>query len=885
MNQETKNFGTKPKNGNSKPTVVYHPEAHYEIFPTGRDFISWMGVGISGFICLFVALTGHYILNPGLKVGDIADRNLVAPYATMVVDEQLTKQATEKARQSLLPVFNVDASREQSTLAKLSQLMAEIEKMQAAGVKPMQPRVAPAAILEYTQAPDTAAPPAAETSSLASAETKPPAGSSTVPKQQLKSPKQTTGPPAAIHVVAKSSPETLRALKQTLKNYVSAHPETTREQILIALSVAPENWTSYKAELDRRVHKMNAGFPRYPVRDKKEWKSTVVEFLPESWSPDLLENSALLVSSILEPNIVIDPQATQQKAKEAAATVKPIMRQINAGDLIVPKGSVITKEFLEVLESVGITEVNQWPMIFSLTLSLAAAMLLVFLFLYTFEPKHLFATHSIALMFTLTVITTTVASAIGKTYPQFVPLPAVALIFVIFFGRRVAVALTAPLLILMSVDRMVDITHLIALGTASGGAIGTYSKHRNALMFTGLIVGVMQALGYLAASAMGQNAHSLASLGSGMGTEMLGGVASAIIAIGSLPFLENIFGMITPFRLAEITDADQPLLRKLEENAPGTYQHSLAVANLGEAGARAIGANVNLVRAGALYHDIGKMVRPKFFIENQLGATNPHDSMRPEDSRDRVLAHVTDGIALAQKYSLPKAVQDFIPMHQGTSLMAYFYHKACVRDGAENVDQGFYRYPGPKPQSKETAIVMLADVSEAVTHSMKDPSEQEVDEAMDRVFQNRWDDGQFDESSLTYEELQRVKQGFVRVWRTLHHDRLKYPSTTTGKMAVPPPAATEGDASAAASAPSAEQAMAADAKPTATTSTDAAPAKKAEPEIFPSCCEAEYMPATNGDETPATPNGGETTTAQTPQAQPTPPAQQPKSSKTKHSKS
>jgi putative nucleotidyltransferase with HDIG domain len=268
--------------------------------------------------------------------------------------------------------------------------------------------------------------------------------------------------------------------------------------------------------------------------------------------------------------------------------------------------------------------------------------------------------------------------------------------------------------------------------------------------------------------------------------EFLGGLSSCIVAIGSMPFLENMFGMVTQFRLAELTDPTQPLIRQLEENAPGTYQHSLAVANLAEAGARAIGGDVNLARAGSLYHDIGKMVRPRYFIENQLGDRNPHDAMTPEESRDRVLAHVTDGVALAEKYALPRVVQDFIPQHQGTTLMAYFYHKACMRDGIENVDQSFYRYPGPRPQSKEAAIVMLADVSEAVTHSLKDPTMEEVESSMATVFKARWDDGQFTESTLTLDELERVKKAFVRVWRTLHHDRLKYPSTTTGRMPIPP---------------------------------------------------------------------------------------------------
>ncbi|MBK9203442.1 MAG: HDIG domain-containing protein [Candidatus Obscuribacter sp.] len=343
------------------------------------------------------------------------------------------------------------------------------------------------------------------------------------------------------------------------------------------------------------------------------------------------------------------------------------------------------------------------------------------------------------------------------------------------------------MILLLAVDRLMDLHSLGAHTLASLGAIWAYSSvSRSAVFSTGILVAVGLVVGDLAATALDHTFLGWGSFGKRLLLDFAGGITSSIVAVGSLPFLENLFGLITPFRLAELTDANQPLLRRLEENAPGTYQHSLAVANMAEAGAKAIYADANLVRAGALYHDIGKMVRPKYFIENQLGATNPHDSMSPEDSRARVLAHVSDGIALAQKYSLPKAIQDFIPMHQGTTLMAYFYHKACTRDGADNVDPSTYRYPGPKPNSKETAIVMLADVAEAVTHSMRDPSQEEVDEALTKVFQNRWDDGQFNESTLSYEEMQKVKSGFARVWRTLHHERLKYPSTTTGKMAIAP---------------------------------------------------------------------------------------------------
>jgi putative nucleotidyltransferase with HDIG domain len=493
-----------------------------------------------------------------------------------------------------------------------------------------------------------------------------------------------------------------------------------------------------------------------------------------------------MLCTALKPNFVIDEDATREKGDQVVSSVKPHTKEIKPGEVVLRKGSQVNDDNYIVLGEVGALNGINWPLIFSLALSLAAGSGLIALFLYTYEAKILFSTSSLGLIFTVCVLTAGIATAIGKIYPQFVPLPMAALVLTIFFGRRTAFAICFPLLILLAVDRVIDLNNLLALGTASGAAIGTYSKQRHDLVFTGLIVGMMQALGFIASLAVIQTNLGMTALGKSVSLEFFGGVSSAMFAIGMLPFLENMFGLLTPFRLSELVNADQPLLRKLEEEAPGTYQHSLAVANLAEAGAHAINADACLVRAGALYHDVGKMARPKYFIENQLGDKNPHDALTPEESRERVLAHVTDGLALAKKYAVPKAVQDFIPMHQGTCLMAYFFHKACVRDGSENVDARFYRYPGPKPQSKETAVVMLADVSEAVTHSMTDPTQEEVEASISKVFDNRWQDGQFSESGLSHAELMKIKGAFLRVWRTLHHERVKYPSTTTGRMPIPP---------------------------------------------------------------------------------------------------
>jgi putative nucleotidyltransferase with HDIG domain len=733
-------------------------EAHHDLFPSERSFFNWLTVCAIGFASLVFALSAHHIYNNQFHVGDVADHDLLATHASLVVDEAATAKAREAARHAVMPVFKANKEEDRNSQQKIADLLNGINKIHATGLKPLSAKSANT-VSEYQ--------------TLLSEE-----DASFLSRAKTAAPRLGT------------TEAELTSQREALKKLKAANEPVEPYQVTIALLVPESDFGKYNSTVQKASARILRILQRLP-ENPSDWTETAVEFLPDQWNQSLRLASAELICSQLRPNMEVDLEATERKAATNAAAIKPVMKQITVGELIAKKNTAITAETAELLQVMGISEGNRWPVVLGLGLSLAAAVSLVALFLFAFEQKHLFSTASVGLMYTVSVVVFAMSALWGKSYPQIVPLPAAALILTIFLGQRVAAAVTVTVAIFLGVDGLIDMSNLVALATAAGAAIGFYSKKRHALMSTGLIMALAQGLGFVTASLM-QGITSPTILVKGLSYDFVGGIILAIVSIGSLPFLESIFGMLTPFRLAELTDADQPLLRKLEENAPGTYQHSLAVANLAEAGARDIGADVNLVRAGAFYHDVGKMVRPKYFIENQLGDKNPHDSMSPEDSRARVLAHVTDGIALAQEYGLPKAVQDFIPMHQGTSLMAYFYHKACLRDGTDKVDPEFYRYPGPKPQSKETSIVMLADVSEAVTHSMKDPSQEEVEEAMTKVFQNRWDDGQFNESTLTYTELQKVKKAFVHVWRTLHHERLKYPSTTTGRMAVPPEAVPVG---------------------------------------------------------------------------------------------
>lgn len=264
---------------------------------------------------------------------------------------------------------------------------------------------------------------------------------------------------------------------------------------------------------------------------------------------------------------------------------------------------------------------------------------------------------------------------------------------------------------------------------------------------------------------------------------LINSISSVIIAIGLLPFFENIFGVTTTMRLLELSNPNESLLRQLLSEAPGTYHHSLIVANLAEQAAQAIGADPILTRVGALYHDIGKVKRPYFFVENQFGGENPHDKLTPNLSTLVITSHVRDGVEMAQIHRIPAIVQDFIAQHHGTTLVKYFYHQALTKEGSEKVIQDDYRHDGPMPQSKETAIVLLADEVEAATRSISKPVPAKIEEMVREVIKHVEKDGQLDESPLSFKDLSIITNTFVKLLCGMYHSRIEYPDKTLIEMA------------------------------------------------------------------------------------------------------
>jgi len=255
------------------------------------------------------------------------------------------------------------------------------------------------------------------------------------------------------------------------------------------------------------------------------------------------------------------------------------------------------------------------------------------------------------------------------------------------------------------------------------------------------------------------------------------GLITPIVAYGILPLIEMVFGVTTDFSLLELSDLNHPLLKKLSLEAHGTYYHSINVGNLAEAGAQAINANSLLARVGSYYHDIGKVEKAEYFIENQLGSKNPHEKLAPRMSALILANHVKRGLELADEYKLPKRVKDIIAQHQGTSLMNYFYDKA-VKEKKEEASEADYRYLGPKPQTKEAAIVMLADAVEAASRSLKDPSHSRLKGLVNKIVDQKFSDGELDESPLTLRDLEKIKEAFVKILAGIYHTRVEYPNSS-----------------------------------------------------------------------------------------------------------
>ncbi|MEE9186693.1 MAG: HDIG domain-containing metalloprotein, partial [Bacteroidota bacterium] len=359
--------------------------------------------------------------------------------------------------------------------------------------------------------------------------------------------------------------------------------------------------------------------------------------------------------------------------------------------------------------------------------------------------------------------------------------PAAAMLLAIIFDSRVAFYGVVVMAFIVAGIRGND--YSIALASLVAGALSVYTVRdiRNRTQIFRSLVFIF--IGYaVAIFALGiRRFESLDIIVEELVFALANSVFSPVLTFGLLIFFERVFRVTTDLTLLELSDFNQPVLRLLSEKAPGTFHHSMVMGNLAETAAEAVGANSTLARVGAYYHDIGKTVKPEYFVENQMGAMNRHEKLAPQMSALILESHVKEGVVLGKEHDLPEKILDFIPMHHGTTLMSFFYDKAIKKKGKKDeVNESDFRYPGPKPQTKETGIVMLADSVEATVRSLDRPSVVKIEETIDAIIKDRFIEGQLDECELTLKDLSRIRGAFLKILVGIHHQRIKYPGQERG---------------------------------------------------------------------------------------------------------
>jgi putative nucleotidyltransferase with HDIG domain len=478
----------------------------------------------------------------------------------------------------------------------------------------------------------------------------------------------------------------------------------------------------------------------------------------------------------LRPNLVMDQSATQNLRRWAMDSIEPVRGRVLRGEIIVRRGEVVTPAHLQKLAAVGlVSEPFSWLRIGGMALLSLLLLLVTGAYLSQYQPE-VWSKNNLLVVWSLAVVLTVALARImvSRFNPYLLPSAAGIMVIAVLLRPRLALYTAAVLSLLVAVIAGGDVR--LGLVTFIGSTVGVYAikrmHHRTDLIVAGLRVGAANALTVVALGLVDQlplYPHVLRDTVYGLTS----GVVVGVIAIGALPYLEQVFGLVTPIKLLELSNPSHPLLRRLQMEAPGTYHHSIVVANLAEAAADAIGADSLLVRVGAYYHDIGKVRRPVFFVENQVGVENPHEKMAPSLSALTVLAHVRDGVEYAREQRLPEAIVRFIPEHHGTSLITYFYHQALERGDA--VDEEVFRYEGPRPQSRETAILMVADAVEGAVRAMPRPTPDRIEQIVRRIIRERLDDGQLDECDLTFRDLDLIRQTFTRLLASMFHPRVEYP--------------------------------------------------------------------------------------------------------------
>jgi hypothetical protein len=538
--------------------------------------------------------------------------------------------------------------------------------------------------------------------------------------------------------------------------------------------------------------------PRDSVVTGDRIRDAAARHLPARMPSGLVEFQKLVLLRMMVPTLEPDREATELARQTARDAVPTIEDRIYAGERVIAAHERIDEDDIRRLDAyvahmAGLGLIQAGPKRYIRVAGgvlLNALLLTVFGTMLRLYRTQIYTSFRSVLLMCFLYLSVVVPAAViaGSASPTaLIPIAFPALVAAVLWDGRVALSLALVLAILLSVQGNLGETSARIL-LASGGAAAALSVrvvHRRA---HGLILGAVVAVAYFVASlAMAlMLSWDLGTFATTVAWGTANGIGCALIAVGLMPVFEAWTGITTDQTLLELGDLNGPLLKRLSLEASGTYAHSVNVAHLAEAAARAIGANPLLARVGAYFHDIGKMSAPQYFVENQAGGRNPHDRLAPEDSVAIIRGHVLEGMRMAEHAKLPDCIRQFIPEHHGTQLIGFFFEKAKASAAGRELDPLDYSYPGPNPGSRETAILMLADSVESAAKVLDDPTPESIRGMVDRIVQGKINRGQLDDAPLTFADLARVRDAFVGVLSGMYHHRIDYPASAIGLTTSPP---------------------------------------------------------------------------------------------------
>ncbi len=767
-----------------KPSKRAETDQHHGVKNSGGSNHYWLGLETRTWYMLFglsiiisILIYPNILTNPKIyKLGDVADRDIKASREFLIEDSKLTENNRQEAVKAVLSVYDFDQT--------ATNVVSRIKEAFAAGREHLNERTTAASISENESA-ETKAISEEQATNLGSFKNHFFEILDIPPEDDIFDSLMKSGFPEAVE---KATIEMVRQVQ--IKGIVGNK--------IMLMTQSGKGITLHNMNTERETTEtdLDQFFDLNGARDFVEGKNE--ELTRSMSSPVSAKNALKLATALIKPNLTFNKRETELRKDFARKAVTPFYFKVKKGEMLVREGERITPEhLLKLSEQQKFLKRHQTlgrvPAMAILVFALLAAMHIVG-FMNGRSSKTrtrdlFFNALTLFVIFLVIIACNFMANEIARGFTHFtartlvfaIPVASGAMLVSVFHGIGVAASFSLIISVLASrvVGGQVEFFVYFFMGSLVAAHGVRDCRERGVLIKAGLKVGLCNVVMALSIEALSGSLNPLEPVIAVL-SAFTGGIFTAVIATGSLPLVEMAFGYNTDIKLLELANLDQPLLRDLMVQAPGTYHHSVIVSNMVEATAKAVNANPLLAKVAAYYHDIGKIKKPLYFVENQIDRENKHEKLAPSMSSLILISHVKDGVELAKKQNLGREILDIIRQHHGTSLITYFYEKArgqVKKKGGKSleVDEEDFRYPGPKPQTKEAGLVMLADVVEAASKTLVDPTVARIQGMVQKIINKVFSDGQLDECELTLKDLHEIAKNFNKTLSGIFHHRIEYP--------------------------------------------------------------------------------------------------------------